>query len=145
MRQYTKSGSAPAKQAGLGETGVGISFAHDILAPKHEGYPIELSFPTDGTGYEVGAVALIKNGPKDEVENAKKFIEWSISKEAQDLYAKSNSFRLPVHPDATVPDGAVSLSELEVIEYDAVWAGENRDRLLKRYEDEVVGQEAAKE
>lgn len=143
MRQYTKSGSAPAKQAGLGETGVGISFAHDILAPKHEGYPIELSFPKDGTGYEVGAIGLIKSGPADEVTNAKKFIDWAISKKAQDLYAKSNSFRLPVNPDAEVPEGAVSLSDLEVIEYDAVWAGENRDRLLKRFETEVRGQESA--
>jgi iron(III) transport system substrate-binding protein len=143
IRQYTKSGSAPAKQAGLGETGIGISFAHDILAPKHEGYPITLSFPEDGTGYEVGAVALIKNGPSDEVENAKKFIDWAISKSAQDLYSQTDSFRLPVHEEAAFPEGAVKLSELDVIDYDAVWAGENRNRLLERYNSEVRGVDAA--
>lgn len=145
IRQYTKSGSAPAQQAGLGETGVGISFAHDILAPKNEGYPIEISFPQDGTGYEVGAAALIKNGPSDQLENAKKFIDWSITKEAQDLYAKSDSFRMPINADAEVPEGAVKLTDLQVIDYDAVWAGENRDRLLERYSKEVRGEEAAKE
>ncbi|MDP5274048.1 ABC transporter substrate-binding protein [Chengkuizengella axinellae] len=145
IRQYTKSGSAPAKQAGFGETGVGISFAHDILKPKHEGYPITLSFPTDGTGYEVGAVALIKGGPSDQAENAKKFIDWAISKQAQDLYADSGSFRLPVNPEAKVPEGAVKLSDLSVIDYDAVWAGENRDDLLDKFESYVVGKESVVE
>lgn len=144
IRQYTKSGSAPAKQAGLGETGVGISFAHDILAPKNEGYPLTLSFPKEGTGYEVGAVALIKNGPADEVENAKKFIDWAITKEAQDLYETSKSFRLPVNPDATVPEGATKLTDLKVINYDAVWAGENRDALVKKFESQVRGKEGVK-
>jgi len=143
MRQYTKSGSAPAQQAGLGETGIGISFAHDILAPKHEGYPIELTFPEDGTGYEVGAVALIKNGPSDQSENAKKFIDWSISKEAQDLYTASDSFRLPINPESDIPEGATQLTDLEVIDYDAVWAGENRDRLLERFNKDVRGEEVA--
>ncbi|MFD1362421.1 ABC transporter substrate-binding protein [Lentibacillus salinarum] len=145
MRQYTKSGSAPAQQAGLGETGVGISFSHDILAPKNEGYPIEVTFPEDGTGYEVGAVALINDGPSDQQENAKKFIDWAVSKEAQDLYVESESFRLPVHPDSEIPEGAVKLSELEVVDYDAVWAGENRDRLLERFNDDVRNQDAAQE
>lgn len=144
IRQYTKSGSAPAKQAGLGETGVGISFAHDILAPKNEGYPLTLSFPKEGTGYEVGAVALVKNGPADEVENAKKFIDWAISKGAQDLYDTSKSFRLPVNSEAIVPEGATKLSELKVISYDAVWAGEHRDELVKKFETQVRGKEGVK-
>lgn len=143
IRQYTQSGSAPANNAGLGEVGVGIAFAHDILAPKNEGYPITLSFPEDGTGLEVGAVALIKNGPADEVENAKKFIEWSISKEAQDLYDKEGYYRLPINPEATVAEGATSLSDLKLIDYDAVWAGDNRDKLLERFENEVRNKSAA--
>jgi len=143
IRMYTQSGSAPANNAGLGETGVGISFAHDILAPRSEGYPIELSFPLDGTGYEVGAVSIIKGGPEDEVENAKKFINWAVSKEGQDLYEPAGQFRLPVHPEAVVPDGAMPLSELETIEYDAVWAGENREELINKFEEVVRGADAA--
>ncbi len=80
IRQYTKSGSAPPKNVALGEAAIGIAFSHDCLKPTAEGYPIELSFPADGTGYEIGGIALIKNGPKGEVENAKKFIDWALSK-----------------------------------------------------------------
>ncbi|WNC17001.1 ABC transporter substrate-binding protein [Brevibacillus brevis] len=144
MRQYTKSGSAPAKQAGLGETGVGISFAHDILAPKSEGYPLLLTFPKEGTGYEIGAVALIKNGPADELENAKKFIDWTAGLESQNLYAKTKTFRLPVRPDAEVPEGAVTFDKIKLADYDAVWAGEHRKELVKKFETEVRGQSGVK-
>ena len=75
MSQYTKSGSAAPNAVALGEAAIALTFSHDGLQPTVEGYPIELSFPTDGTGYEVGAMALIKGGPADEQENAKKFIE----------------------------------------------------------------------
>ncbi|WP_096185602.1 ABC transporter substrate-binding protein [Evansella halocellulosilytica] len=143
IRQYTQSGSAPANNAGLGEVGVGIAFAHDILSPMQEGYPITLSFPEDGTGYEVGAVALINNGPEDEVENAQKFIDWAISKEAQDLFETSGHYRLPVNPEANVPDGATPLTDLDIIDYDAVWAGEHRDELINRFDNEIRGEEAA--
>lgn len=142
--QYTKSGSAPAKQAGLGEAAVGISFAHDILKPKSEGYPITLMFPSEGTGYEVGAAALIKGGPADEVENAKKFIDWAISKEAQDLYDTYKSFRLPVNVDAKASDGLTKISELKVVDYDAVWAGEQRTTLVEKFNAEVKGMEGVK-
>jgi len=145
MRQYTKSGSAPAQNAGLGETGVGIAFSHDILAPMNEGYSIDLEFPNEGTGYEVGAVALVKNGPEDQEENAKAFIDWAVSKEGQDLYDESESFRLPVHPESSIPEGAVEITDIETIDYDAVQAGEDRDELLDRFDKEIRGEDAAEE
>lgn len=32
----------------LGEAAIALTFSHDGLQPTTEGYPIELSFPTDG-------------------------------------------------------------------------------------------------
>ena len=80
IRQYTKSGSAPPKNVGLGEAAIGLAFSHDCLKPAVQGYPVEVSFAEDGTGYEIGAIAMVKNGPADEVENAKAFIDWVLSK-----------------------------------------------------------------
>lgn len=142
--QYQKSGSGPPKQVGLGEGAIGIAFAHDILKPKGEGYPLELTFPSEGTGFEIGAIALIKGGPEDEREIAKQFIDWSISKEAQDLYASTKSFRLPINPDAEVAEGAARIDELKVMDYDEVWAGEHRKELLAKFESTIKGQDAAK-
>lgn len=137
IRQYTKGGSAPPREVGLGEAAVGISFTHDSLKPAEEGYPIELSFPSEGTGYEVGAVALIKNAKADEVENAKAFIDWIVSEKGQSLYGPTKSFRLPVNRNVPAPEGAIPLSDLTLVPYDPIGAGENRARLIERFNQEV--------
>ena len=40
INQYTKSGSAPIKAAGLGETTIGIVFMHDAVAQTAAGFPM---------------------------------------------------------------------------------------------------------
>ncbi|OQY32146.1 MAG: iron ABC transporter substrate-binding protein [Spirochaetaceae bacterium 4572_59] len=144
IRQYTKSGSAPPKNVGLGEAAIGLAFSHDCLKPAVQGYPVEVSFADDGTGYEIGAIAIIKNGPEDEVENAKKFIDWALSKKGQDIYSTNKSFRLPVNSNAVVPQGAINISDLPVIEYDFLWAGENRKRLIEKFTEVIAAKENLK-
>ena len=133
VRQYTKAGAAPPMEVGLGEAAVAITFSHDALKPAMEGYPVELSFPEEGTGFEVGAVALIKNGFPEEQENAKLFIDWCMSVRGQELYIDSASNRLPVNINANYADGLVSLDQLPIIDYDAVWAGSNKSRLVEEF------------
>ena len=41
INQYTKSGSAPVKAAGRGETVVGIVFMHDAVAVAAAGFPVK--------------------------------------------------------------------------------------------------------
>lgn len=144
IRQYTKSGSAPPKNVGLGEAAIGLAFSHDCLKPAVQGYPVEVSFADDGTGYEIGAIAIIKNGPEDEVENAKIFIDWVLSKKGQDVYSTNSSFRLPVNSNAVVPEGAINISDLPVIDYDFLWAGENRTRLIEKFTEVVAAKDNLK-
>lgn len=138
VRTYEKAGAAPAQQAGLGEALVGICFSHDILIPKNEGFPLVLTFPQEGSGYEIGAMALVKNGLAAEKENAKAFIDYFAGKEGQELYETAKTFRLPVNPDAKVPQGAVKLADIKTVKYDNVWAGENRARLVDKFTKTVL-------
>lgn len=133
VRQYTKSGATPPMDVGLGEAAIGITFSHDGLKPAFEGYPVALSFPKDGTGYEIGCTALIKGAPAREQANAKRFIDWILSKRGQELFENSKSFRLPVNRLATPPKGAIDTDSLKVIPYNAIWAGENRKRLVDEF------------
>ncbi len=144
VRQYTKSGTAPPMQAGLGEAAVAITFSHDGLKPAAEGYPVALSFPKDGTGYEIGCLALIKNAPARELANAKRFIDWSVSKRGQELFEVNKSFRLPVNRTAAPPKGAIRISDLKVIAYDPIWAGKNRKQLVDAFVKEVASSEGVK-
>lgn len=138
ITQYTKSGAAAPNAVALGEAAIALTFSHDGLQPTAEGYPIELSFPTDGTGYEIGATALIKNGPADEQENAKKFIDWMCSVKGQNLYAENNSFRVPTNSQATVADGLVTLDKVKVIDYDAVWAASVKSDYTAKFESAIA-------
>lgn len=132
--QYNKSGSAAIAQAGLGEVAIGISFSHDILAKGvNKGYPVVMTFPKEGTGYEVGGLSLIKGGPEPEL--GKQFIDWCYTVKAQNLFQNYN--RLPVNPKATVKEGSVTLDQVNLIEYDHIWAGENKDKLVTAWRDRI--------
>ncbi|MCH3917579.1 MAG: ABC transporter substrate-binding protein [Spirochaetia bacterium] len=134
IHQYTKSGTACIARAGLGECAVGLAFSHDILAKGvNMGYPLVMSFPKEGTGYEVGAVSLIKGGKQS--KEAKLFIDWCFSVEAQNLFQKY--CRLPVNPKATVGKGAIKLTDIKLINYDAVKMGLNKDTYVKAWRDRI--------
>lgn len=138
MSQFTKSGSAAPNAVALGEAAIALTFSHDALQLTPEGYHIALSFPKDGTGFEVGAVALIKNGPADEQENAKKFIDWICSVEGQGSYAENDSFRVPTNTAAPVANGLVTLDQVPVIDYDAVWASNNKKMFCDEFEELII-------
>lgn len=130
IHHYNKSGSACVTQVGFGEIGVGIAFSHDILKKgPYKGFPVIPSFPAEGTGYEIGAMALIKGGP-DQAE-ARMFMDWMLSVKAQNLMQKW--FRIPLHPKAEVVEGAITADELDLIKFDADWAGRNKRRLIERW------------
>lgn len=138
ITQFTKSGSAAPNGVALGEAAIALTFSHDGLQPTAEGYPIELSFPTDGTGYEVGAAAVIKGAPAEQQESAKKFIDWMCSKAGQDLYATNDSFRVPVNTTADVAEGLVTLDSVNVIDYDAVWAAGQKADATAKFEEMIA-------
>ncbi len=130
IHHYNKSGSACVTQVGLGEITVGIAFSHDVLKKgPSRGYPVILTFPEEGTGYEIGALALIKNGP--DREEARKFFDWVLSAKAQSLMKQW--FRIPLNPNAEVADGAITADSLNLIDDDVVWAGKNKRRLVERW------------
>ena len=134
IHQYTKSGTACIAMVGIGEVAVGIAFSHDIMAKGiNKGYPVVMTFPEEGTGYEVGGLSLIKGGPEPEL--AKQFIDWCYTKAAQDLFQEWN--RLPVNPKATVKEGAVTLDQVKLIDYDHILAGQSKDEWVTAWRDRI--------
>lgn len=139
--QYTKSGSAPGGMAGRGEIATAIIFSHDCIKNYEEGFTdLVVTFPSEGTGYEIGAVALVK-GAKNP-ENAKKWIDWALQADTQEIGPTVGSFQLPTNPDAAVSDLSVGLDEVNLIDYDFEAAGAARTELTQRFEDEVAAEPA---
>jgi len=135
--QYTKSGSAPGAMAGRGEVAVAIIFSHDCVKNIEEGFgDLVVSFPSEGTGYEIGAEALVAGAKHP--NNAKTWIDWALQADTQEIGPGVGSFQLPTNPEAAVSEASVDLSQVNLIDYDFDAAGEARTRLTQRFEDEVV-------
>lgn len=135
VQQYPTSGSAAGRMAGLGEVAIGIDFGHAVPQLAEQGFPVSGAYPAEGTGYEVGAIALLKDAPNPEL--AKLFIDFVLSKEGQELGAKAGAYQLLTNQTAKSPDVAIPLDQATLIDYDFEWAGENRDRLVERWNREV--------
>jgi len=135
MHQFTKSGAAPAKFVGQGEAAVGIVFSHDIVNEiENNKLPLELTFPKEGTGFEIGGMGLLKGGKN--IVNAKKWFDWAITAEAQALGPKYKAYQAPTvkgvqlsHPE---------LLQVNLIKYDFQWAGKNKKAFLDKFSNEIA-------
>ncbi|MDY7078481.1 MAG: ABC transporter substrate-binding protein [Chloroflexota bacterium] len=134
--QYTKSGSAPGRMAAAGEVAVAIIFSHDCVKFREEtGANLVVSFPAEGTGFEIGSQALIKNAPNPEA--AKVWMEWALSPEAQAVAPTVRSYQVPSNPNTPVPPEAIALDQVNLLDYDHGLAGELRAELSERFGEEV--------
>lgn len=137
VNQYTKSGSAPIKAAGLGETIIGIVFLHDAVAQAVAGFPIKVVAPCEGTGYEIGSMSIIKGARN--MDEAKQFYDWALSADAQNLALEVNAFQVPSNKGAETSDKAPDMSSIKLIDYDFVKYGssDERKRLLQKWDEDV--------
>lgn len=134
--QYTKAGAAPMRMAGLGETGVAIGSTLDGVIVVDEGYDLTITYPEEGTGYEISCVSLVKGGPAEEQEAAKKFIDWMLGDSAQQQ-ATDQFYRYPINEKIPVNPSMVPFEDVKLIDYDYIWSGNNKIELLERFENEV--------
>lgn len=135
--QYVKTGAGPAQTVGRGEAAVGIVFSHDCVATAEEGFKdLVVSFPKEGTGYEIGAMGILKGAP--EMEAAKIWVDWALSKEAQELGPTAKAYQLPTNPDAKVSERSVKLSEVKLVTYDFDAAGKARKDLTAKFEEQIA-------
>ncbi|MDX7991587.1 ABC transporter substrate-binding protein [Xenorhabdus littoralis] len=138
VSQYTKSGIAPARNTARGETAIGIGFLHDYSLEVENGAPMKLIAPCEGTGYEIGGVSIIKNARN--VDNAKLFVDWVLSKEAQELsWKKGQSYQILTNTTAESSPITLNPSELNLINYDMDKYGTNevRKELINKWLTEV--------
>jgi iron(III) transport system substrate-binding protein len=135
--QYTKSGSAPGQMASRGEVAVGIIFSHDCIALQQEGIPdLAVTFPSEGTGYETGGVALI-SGARNPV-TGKKYVDWALTAQAQELGPTVKAYQRPTLPEADVNELAFDFASVSLVDYDVSAAGEQKSALTRRFDEEVA-------
>jgi iron(III) transport system substrate-binding protein len=127
VAQFTKSGSAPAKLVASGEYAVGISWDHAVFSLVDKGFHVEGIIPTEGTAYDLDSAAIL-TGCKN-LEAAKKLIDWIGTREAMELVGQTRSKVTRPGVEGTVK------SEPKLIKYNAVWAGENKNRIMNTWKE----------
>lgn len=140
--QYTRSGSAPGRMAGGGEIATAIIFSHDCVKLQVEGFEGILvnTFPEEGTGYEIGGMAIIAGAP--EPDAAKVWYDWALTPEAQAIAQTVNSLQLPTNPDSPVSELSVKLEEVNLVDYNFPAAGAARNAMVERFDTEVAPEPA---
>ncbi len=141
IAQYTKSGAAPAKFVGQGEAAVGIVFSHDIVNEiDNNKQPLVLTFPKEGTGWEIGGMGIIKGAKHPQA--AKQWFDWALTAETQALGPKYKAYQAPTvqgvelsHPE---------LLQVNLIDYNFQWAGENKKAIVDKFTNEIAAAEGLK-
>jgi len=136
IQTYTQSGTAPSKSAAIGQAAVGIQFTPAFLQLMEEGYPLKITFPKEGVGFEAPAISILKGAPHPEL--AKKLVDWSISIPGQNALTDAKTFFFPVQAKAKLAKGLPAFGDIPSIDYDAVWAGKEKKRLVDRWINEVL-------
>ena len=142
VSQFTKSGAAPAKFVSQGESAVCIVFSHDTVNEiENNKAPLELTFPKDGTGYEIGGMAIVKGAKHPNA--AKQWFDWELTAEGQSLGPKYKAYQAP-----TVKDVKLSHPELlqvNLIDYDFDWAGTNKKAIVDKFTNEIAAADKLKQ
>ena len=140
VNQYTKSGAAPAQAVNLGETTVGITFMHDMIAAAQDNPDIKTVAPCEGTGYEIGSMSLIKGAHN--LDNAKKFYDWALTPGGSGARRAEQILSDAVQQEDAACRSSASISRRrsssDTISRNTARAV--RNALLKRWTDEVKNQ-----
>ena len=136
--QYTKSGSAAGNNTNEGQTATSVVFSHDAVKfIDDKGAPCVLTFPKEGTGYEVAGVAILE-GAKN-LENAQLWYDWALTADAQKLGPRYASYQAPTvegvelsHPE---------LLECNLINYDFQWSGDHKQEFQDKFSNEIQNRE----
>ncbi|MBP7961879.1 MAG: extracellular solute-binding protein [Caldilineaceae bacterium] len=131
IRIYTRGSSASCGMVEAGEIAIGISNDQVAVGAQLGGTSVTAVFPAEGSGWDMEANSLVK---KDVIAPiALTFLDWAISDEAMQAYAKDRAI-LSVHLENFQPlPGFPPEPIKQLIDKDFPWASANRDRIISQW------------
>lgn len=139
VTQYTRSGQAQARNVAKGEVGIGLSFIFGFDNERvTNGFTmVKSGAPCEGTGYEIGGIALVKGSRNRDA--AKQYYDFLMSPAGQSLGAKAGSLQVPANKTFKVDPRVPTIENVRLIKYDFQTYGRasERKRLIDRWEREV--------
>lgn len=110
---------------------VGITLEETAVKHMESGMDIGLVYPEEGTSCVPDGSALISGAPHP--ENAKRFLDFTVSKDVQKLLPQQFS-RRSVREDVEPGDSLIPLGDIPLIDYDLAWASGHQSALLSDWD-----------
>lgn len=127
------SGSgAVHKSVADGEYVVGLTYEDPSSTYVKNGAPVEIVYPKEGAVFLDAGSAIIKDAPH--MDNAKKFIDFILSQEAQDAFGTQLTNR-PLRQDTKLGDHMKPYEEIHMIDEDTDYVSEHKSEIVERYVD----------
>lgn len=123
---FTASSTVVPESIARGEYAVGVTGESNIAEHIMNGSPVKAIYPSEGTGARFDATGIIANAANS--DNARLFMDFVTSREAYELVYRIDD-RRTVHPDVEAPGPLPALSDIPLMDYDAVKASEIREQL----------------
>lgn len=112
-----------------GKNYVGLTYEERAIKNMLEGAPVKVVYMKEGVICRADGAAIIHNAPH--VENAKKFIDFITSREAQEIVAEKLN-RRPIREDVKLDEGILPYSSIPILKDDVEWANNNKQDILKK-------------
>jgi iron(III) transport system substrate-binding protein len=136
IQTYTSSGTGPAQGVATGACAIAIQFTPAFFENIDKGFPLEVIYPSEGVWFENPAVSILK-GAKN-LEAAQALVDWLISPKGQTTLTDAATFFYPITAGVKLGKGMPAFETLKTIDVDPIWASSNKERLVKRWQDEVL-------
>lgn len=125
--QYVESADVPGQMAAQGEFAIGITWDQAVNNFIVEGYPITGVIPDEGVGYDLDVIWIYKGN--EDNEDVQKVIDYVGSEAGM---RESGKYRSMVTKPGI--EGTAGDSEPNLIDYDALWAAENRSKIQEEWD-----------
>lgn len=120
------------KSVANGEYVVALTYEDPSASYVKSGAPVKIVYPKEGTVFLDAAAGIVK-GAKN-MDNAKKFIDFIISKNAQDAFGSQLTNR-PLRKDAALGTYMTAMDKIKLITEDTAYVDKNKSAIVQKYTD----------
>lgn len=129
---FASGSSAAWKSVVDGEKVVALSYEEPCVVAKRDGADVTVVYPKEGTCLSCTPCGLIKNCAHPEL--AKKFIDFMLSKEVQQIFVSELDLR-PVRDDVDYPDYFLPSTEINSKHLDQTYLNEHKTEITDKCKD----------
>lgn len=126
-----KNNNDAAQRVATGEASIAMVLDYMVKELKEKGSPIDYTVPKEGVLTVMSPIAIAKDSKH--VELAKKFLDYTISKDGQSMLASQNI--VPVRSDVQTPEGVPTPDQLKRFPGEAKYVTEHRDEIKSHFEE----------